>query len=241
MRYIILAAGKSSRIFNKIKKIKCLLKIKKKSLISAAVIELKKADKKAKITVVTGFQSDKVKKELSGFGNVNFIYNSKFLKTDMLYSFYLALKKYNEDLFFCYSDIIFSSKSFKKILSKKNGIYLPLKEDWKKIWKIRKKDPFEDAEDVKVYKNKILEIGSKINDISKTKYQYMGLIYIPRKFRTIVLKNYRILKHKKKMHLTTFLNELIKRNCPVFFKSTKEAWYEFDDYKDFLNYKKSNF
>ncbi|OUV61444.1 MAG: hypothetical protein CBC88_00235 [Candidatus Pelagibacter sp. TMED128] len=238
MRFIILAAGKSSRIYKEIGKIKCLLKIKKKSLISRAIIELKKADKKAKITVVTGFQQNKIKKELLSFKEIDYIYNRKFLNTDMLYSFYLALKKYNDDLFFCYSDIIFSHKSFKKILRKKNGLYVPLKKNWLKIWKIRNKDPLKDAEHIKVYKNKILEIGKKIKDVSETKYQYMGLIFIPKKFRSIVIKNYKLLKNKKKMHLTTFLNQLVKRNCPVFFKSTKEVWYEFDDYNDFINFKK---
>jgi L-glutamine-phosphate cytidylyltransferase len=238
MRFVILAAGKSSRIYKKIGKIKCLLKIKKKSLISRAIIELKKADRKAKITVVTGFQSNMIKKELFKFKEVNYIYNRKFLNTDMLHSFYLALKKYNDDLFFCYSDIIFSHKSFKKILKKNDGLYLPLKKNWLKIWKIRNKDPIQDAEHIKIHKNKILEIGEKIKDISETKYQYMGLIFIPKKFRLIVIKNYKLLRNKKKMHLTTFLNQLIKKNCPVFFKSTKEVWYEFDDYNDFVNFKK---
>ena len=43
MRLVILAAGKSRRIYKKINKIKCLVSINKKSLISTAIEELKKA------------------------------------------------------------------------------------------------------------------------------------------------------------------------------------------------------
>ena len=42
MKFIFLAAGKSKRIFNKIKKNKCLIKIKNKPLIKLLIDEVYK-------------------------------------------------------------------------------------------------------------------------------------------------------------------------------------------------------
>ena len=119
MRFVILAAGKSRRIYKKIKKLKCLLKIRNKSLIIRTIEEIKKLQKKPKISVVTGFQSKTIEKELKNFKNIHFLKNNSFHKTEMLHSLYLALKKYDEDLIFCYSDIVFSYLSLKKMMKNK--------------------------------------------------------------------------------------------------------------------------
>ena len=85
MRFVILAAGKSRRIYKKINKIKCLVSINKKSLIVKAVEELKKVSVNSKITIVTGFQSNQIKKELRNYKNLNYIYNNQYYKREMLY------------------------------------------------------------------------------------------------------------------------------------------------------------
>ena len=45
-----------------------------------------------------------------------------------------------------------------------------------------KKTLLKDAEDIKIIKNKIINIGSKINKSNLPKYQYMGLIKLKKKF-----------------------------------------------------------
>ena len=240
MRFVILAAGKSRRIYKKINKIKCLVSINKKSLISTAIEELKKASINSKITIVTGFQSSQIKKELRNYKNLNYLYNNQYHRREMLHSFYLALKKYNTDMLFCYSDIIFSNKTIKSVLkNKKKSIVSPVNTNWQKIWKIRKKNPYKDAEHIEINKkNELLSIGKKIKNIKKTKYQYMGLVYIPINLRKKILKNYKDIENNKKTHLTTFLNLLIKKNIKIKCVKSKENWYEFDDYQDLKNYKK---
>ena len=64
MKFVILAAGKSQRLFNKVRKIKCLIKIHEISLIRRAVNALNKVSKKTEVIIVTGFQAQKIKKEL---------------------------------------------------------------------------------------------------------------------------------------------------------------------------------
>ena len=63
MKFVLLAAGKSSRIFKKIKKPKCLLEIGNISLIEHLIKNIKSL-KHYKISVVVGFKSEIIKKNL---------------------------------------------------------------------------------------------------------------------------------------------------------------------------------
>jgi len=123
------------------------------------------------------------------------------------------------------------------IKHKKKNICVPININWKKVWIQRKTDIKEDAETLKYKNSKLLEIGEKIKDIKKVKGQFMGLFYIPKNKRDLILK---ILKNKsfKKRHLTFFINYLIKKKIYVSIIKYHHHWYEFDNYTDLLNYKK---
>ena len=56
MRIVFLAAGKSNRIFKKIKKNKCLLTVNNKPIIKTLINEAKNANIK-KFTIVLGFNA----------------------------------------------------------------------------------------------------------------------------------------------------------------------------------------
>ena len=104
----------------------------------------------------------------------------------MLYSLIFALRKYNSDIIFIYTDIIFSHKTINKILKSKKNITLPVLNNWKKIWKIRNKDPYSDAETLEVNNlSQIKSIGKKITNLDKVKYQFMGITFIPKSKRKI--------------------------------------------------------
>ena len=66
MHFVLLAAGKSSRIYNQINKHKCLIKIKKKEIINHLINNSIKNNVK-NITVITGFKNNllqnKIKKK----------------------------------------------------------------------------------------------------------------------------------------------------------------------------------
>ena len=66
MRLLLLAAGKSSRIYNKIKKNKCLININHKSLIRNIVDSAYK-NKIEKIDIITGFKPNNIKKDLRNY------------------------------------------------------------------------------------------------------------------------------------------------------------------------------
>ena len=138
MNIVFLAAGKSSRIFKKLGKPKCLLKINNKSIIMNLLKNLKGLKIK-KINIVVGFKSALIKKELKSNENINFIYNKYYKSREMLYSLILALKKINDDIIFSYTDVIYDRSIIKKLISKNKNIYLPVLKNWKKVWIKRKK------------------------------------------------------------------------------------------------------
>ena len=79
----------------------------------------------------------------------------------MLYSLYLGLTKFNDDILFSYTDVIYDRSLIKKIIRKKTfNINVPINLNWKKIWDIREKDILDDAETLKYKNKKLLEIGN---------------------------------------------------------------------------------
>ena len=234
---IILAAGKGSRIFKSINKNKCLIKVSKKSLI-ARIIDTFKYHKFNKIFILTGFNKKKIEKEIRK-KKVKFVHNYRYNKTEMLETLILGLKNCNDDTIISYSDIIYDKKIISRLYNyknKNNNILLPVLTNWKKIWKIKNKNIHNDAETL-IYnkKNILIEIGKKIQVLRNIKAQYMGIILIPKEKIKIVLKEFSNLKNKK-IHLTKFLNILIKKKILIECLKMNHHWYEFDDYEDIKNY-----
>jgi len=234
MNLIILAAGQSLRIFKKIKKNKCLIKIQNKTLIEKIIKDSKNIEIK-KIIVVVGFLKKKLKKSLSQYKNIEFVDNYFYKKRDMLYSLFLGLKKSKDDSIVCYSDIYFSKKIFSILKISKNQISIPIFLNWKKIWKLRNKNFFDDAETLKINKKGyLIEIGNKIKNINDVDGQYMGIIFFKKTAIPKIIEFYNNTIKKNSMHITEFLNQ-IKNKIKIKCKKTRYYWYEFDDYDD-LNF-----
>ena len=240
MRLLLLAAGKSSRIYNKIKKNKCLTNINHKSLIRNIVDSAYK-NKIEKIDIITGFKPNNIKKDLRNYKKIRFINNSKYSSTDMVYSALLGLKKTKIDTIISYTDIIYTDKIFKILSSNsKKFITIPYIKNWKQVWKKRKKDIFDDAETFKVDSNSNLkEIGNKINkkNLKSINGQFMGIIFIPSSLIQKTINKYKSYKNKK-LQFTGFINMLVKDKVRVKCLEYNDFWYEIDDIEDFKNYKK---
>ncbi len=235
MNFVFLAAGKGTRIFKKIKTNKCLIKLKNKTIIENLIENIPKKLSK-NISIVTGFNHMKILKATKKY-KINYIQNKDYKKTEMLYSLSLALKKIDDDILISYADIIYDKEIIKKIIKKKfRSICVPINMKWKKVWKHRGTDIKEDAETLNFKKDKLLEIGNKIKDIRKVKGQFMGLFYIPKNKREVILNFLNDKKFKKK-HLTFFINYLIKKKIDISIIKYTGKWYEFDNYTDLINYK----
>ena len=240
MKLLLLAAGRGSRIFKNIKKNKCLISVYNKSLIKNIVYYSQKFKNIKEINCVVGFRKKNILEDLKNY-KINFIENNKFLTTDMLYSAYLGIKKLkNDDVLLFYTDTYFSKK-FVKFASKikEKDICIPVSSIWKKIWKIRNKDLFDDGEELILNKrNLVLKIGQRLeNKIPHN--QYMGVIYFPKSKLNYVKKTMlACIKNKKKTHLTNYLQYLVDKKIKIKAIINKEFWYEIDDIEDYKNFKK---
>ena len=81
----------------------------------------------------------------------------------MLYSLIMGLKYAKDNVVISYSDILVSKKIWQIFKNQnKDEIFVPIKKDWKNIWKIRSKLFTDDAETLKINKTKyLMEIGNK--------------------------------------------------------------------------------
>ena len=146
--------------------------------------------------------------------------------------------KINDDILISYTDIIYDKFLINLFFKKKyKNITLPIKTNWRKVWDIRGKKAEEDAETLIFKKDKLLEIGGKIQNINKIRAQFMGLLFIPKKKRENLL-NFLSNPKYKKIQTTKLLNDLIKKKLKINVIKTKNKWYEFDDYQDLKNFKK---
>ena len=238
MKLILLAAGKSSRIFDKIKTNKCLIEVNKKPLIKHLIDNANDLGIND-IDVVVGYKPLNIKKKLKS-NQLNFIHNRKFNSTDMVYSSILSLKECNTDAIICYTDIIFEEKIFKKLIKNKDrNIVVPHLKPWINVWRKRKKNIYDDAETFLSNKSgQIIEIGQKINskNLKNINGQFMGIIYIPKKMIKVFISKYKVYK-KNKVQFTEFLNFLILNKIIIKTLSYSGKWYEFDDIEDLTTFK----
>ena len=140
MRLIILAAGKSSRIFKDIGKHKCLINVNNQTLLSK-IIQDSLFYKIKKISVVVGYRANILKNYIQKhYKKIKIINNKQYYNTDMLHSAILGLKNINDDVIISYSDIFYDKEIINRIIKKKSkDIVIPIKTDWYKVWKMRKK------------------------------------------------------------------------------------------------------
>ena len=237
MKLIILAAGKSKRIYKHIRKNKCLIKVNNLTLIQKIIQD--SSNYFNKVIVVTGYNSQLIKRHLRNYSNIKIINNKKYKTTEMLYSLIMGLKYAKDNVVISYSDILVSKKIWQIFKNQnKDEIFVPIKKDWKNIWKIRSKLFTDDAETLKINKTKyLMEIGNKIKDKKDVDGQFMGLIYIPKKFLKKIINLYT--KHKfRNMQTTQFMNFLIKKKYFIKCKLNNLFWYEIDDIDDLKNLKK---
>lgn len=244
IKVLILLAGKGSRLNNLTKKNhKALLKVNNFSFLDYQIKILKEKEI-FDINLLLGHQNNLFKKF-----KYKKIVNLNYKKTNMVYTLLLAkkiIKKCKEDLIISYGDIIFSKKVLTKLINSKKNYSIIIDKGWKKLWKKRFHNIYQDAETCVIKNKTITEIGQKSNDSKKFDGQYIGLIKIKKNKINEFYKSLTILSRKKnfkKLYMTDFLSYLIKKNIklnPVFID---QEWLELDteyDYKLYKNKKKFN-
>ena len=229
MQLIVLCAGKGSRLPKKFRnKPKCLVELDTKPLLFYNLNFFNNFKNKI---IVTGYKHKYLNKvsEKLGFKN---IFNNNYYRTNMVYSLFLTKKQINQDVVIIYGDVIFNENIYK--ILKQNDNILPVNTHWLQNWKKRmsSRNIFNDAENLIIKNNKLLEIGTKINKNRIPKYQFMGIV----KFKkNTYFKCYQFFNQlrDKKIDMTSFLN-LCVNNKILSLKTEKysDYWFEIDTVSD---------
>ncbi len=239
MNIVILCAGIGKR-FNS-KKPKSLTKIFNKPIIHYTLNSISKIKKNKKnVIFATGYKENLIKKITNN--NYKYIFNSKFRSTNMVYTLLNVLKRTNIDTtVIIYGDIIFSYKDLQKLVSSKKDIVTLLDFNWRKLWKTNNKIKY-DLESLKILNKKIIYLGNKTNNPKDIDARYVGITKFSKKIvkKLLYLNEKKILNkiNIKKIDMTNFLMELIKKKFVINFVKSKKSWYEFDNQKDLSIFKK---
>ena len=242
MKVIILCAGKGRRL--KINSPKCLLRIGKETIIEKCLKNLKENNISAKdIIFASGFKENLIKKKVGN--KFVFIKNKDYENTNMVYTFFNAIKKIkNTDIIVTYSDIVFNSKDLNRLIKSKYKFTTLIDLNWKNLWK-KKKKLLNDSETLKIDKNKIISLGKKTKNIKNIDGRFVGISKISsdeiKKIKVIFHEN--LLKYPdkfKKIDMTNFFDFLIKKKQNIFATKTHLSWYEFDDKNDLKSFKGLN-
>ncbi len=208
---IISCAGIGSRLG--LNKVKCLLKINEKSLISRLLNQLNDFEI---VFLVVGFQSKDVIRhvEKGDYKNVVFVFNHDYRNTGNLYSINRVLKHIHSDnILIIDGDLLIDENSMSKI---KNKISRQPNENFVCITDTKS----EDAVCVKIVKNCVTKFTFK----NKLDFEWCGVAYLKRK--SLLKVNDYINK--------TFVCTILDKILPI--ESLKINCYEFDTPKDLSDF-----
>ncbi len=231
---IILAAGRGSRLGRLTEnKPKSFNKTGNKRYIDIVIDNFKKNNIK-KINIITGYKKNLFRK----FPQKK-ILNNKWKSTSIFYSLSRASKilKMNTCII-SYSDIIYEHEALKILIKEKGDIVILNNINWKKIWKLRFKNPLKDLENFKYRGKYLTKIGGKANSMSVVKGQFAGLFKIsPKGWKMILNFNKSHKVHTNKLDITTFFSKFLKKNKNIIkVVNYDKSWFEIDTLNDFRKY-----
>ena len=250
MNAIILAAGKGERLQPLTNKIpKCMVKLFNKTLLEYQ-IDVFKSCKINDITVVTGYEADKIKIE-----GVNFLHNQNYDTTNMVETLFCAKEKLTENVIISYGDIIFEKQVLQKLINSNWDSSVIIDSQWKKYWQMRFDNPLDDVESLRIDENGIItNIGMKVNSLEEIQGQYIGLmkfnnegiknlkkIYEEAKLKSV--KGINLLNKNipfKKSYMTDLIQAMINEGIKINAVKITNGWLELDSINDYNLYQKKN-
>lgn len=238
MRAIILAAGEGTRLRPYTShQPKCLVKLGGRSLLDLQ-IEALGAVGIEDITIVTGYQSEKIEAL-----DLATRLNRDYARTNMVASLMCAddLLDGGDDVLIAYGDIVYEPRIVEAVLSSRAPLATVVDTAWLDLWSLRTDDPLSDAETLKLDgTGHIRELGRRPTSYAEIEGQYIGLTKVAATYAPEMVTSYRRLKRQvpsgspepERMHMTDFLQLLIDNGCPVTAVCVEGGWLEVDTASD---------
>lgn len=236
MRAIILAAGEGSRLRPLTNdRPKCMVEYNGRPILDYQLDAMRQLGIK-KITIIKGYKEDRVK-----YPGVDYVVNSRYAETNMVYTLFCAEKFFDDDLIISYGDILYGPSILKPVLDSPEDFAVAVSTSWRELWARRMDNPLEDAETMKIDGHgNILELGKKPRSYEEIQGQYMGLFKICLPLVEKVKKFYHELsplalydnRPFEKMFMTSFIQEMINRGTEVKAVRVSAEWLEVDSPKD---------
>ncbi len=246
MKVIILAAGQGTRLRPLTDSCpKCMVEVNGESIIHRQLnIMCSCGIKEDDITIVAGYKNEVLKEELKNTG-INFIVNSEYETTNMVYSLMCAreIMETGDDILVSYGDIIYGMSVLQKILGSEEELSVIVDDGWYSYWSARCENPLDDAETLVIDKEGCLaEIGQKTTDINKIQSQYIGLMRFKGKGLEALLdtsrealertgsgrKLWRTGRDYYKMYMTDLLQGMADEGYRLKAVHIHRGWYEID-------------
>ena len=240
IRAIIVAAGQNDRLLPLISdKPACLLEVGNKTIIGRELEILRECGVN-EITLVRGYQGNKI-----DYPEVRYYDNRDYYKTGILKSLFSAKSEMDDEFIFCYSDIIYEITTLERLLQDHSDIALVVDTDWESHYKQRHEHPVSEAELVTVDDNRITQVGRNITDTRGVHGEFIGLAKFSKRGSEILKASYdrATVRYKNgafhrapslaKAYFSDMIQEIIDQGYPVHHVDISGGWAEIDTPEDF--------
>ena len=246
MKIIFIAAGSSTRLGGLTEEIpKGLLKINNKSIIQIQ-LDLFKENKSDNVIIVTGPNNEKF-----NFTNILYLHDTDYKEHDVLGSLMVARDYFNDQLLTTYSDIVFDEKIAESMINFSGDIGIAVDLNWEINYEGRDQHPKNQADNVLIKNEKIIEIRKNISKCEKNEKigEFIGLMKLSEKGAKLFLNKFLELEREhvgkfhnadsfKRAYLTDMLQELINSGMNVTPIYVSNQWCEIDTPQDLENARK---
>jgi len=182
MKAIILAAGRSSRLYPlTLDKPKCLLELEKDTSIIEHQIDMLRKEGIQDIIVIVGYLQDMIKNRLGD--RVRYRVFNDFAKFNNLHTLYSIKDELNDDIVILYSDVVFGKDLLEKCVRSKEDFCLL----------VHNNEVLKNTTRVKIVNEGIVDIGNHIsveagngNFIGIAKYSRAGIKKLIAEMRKII-------------------------------------------------------
>ena len=200
------------------------------------------------ITIVTGYCHDKIT-----FPNIRYFRNEKYETTNMVETLFCAKEILGDSVIVSYGDIIFEEKVLQQLINAKDDLCIVIDKEWLKYWKIRFKNPLDDAESLIIDElGYVQEIGQKVSNVNEIMGQYIGLMKFQNEGLEFMKKYYMKVKKQseyesnplnnslnfEKSYMTDLISGLIREGCKIKSIPIRNGWLELDTIQDYKIYEK---